>query len=159
MPSLVVIFGRDRGRHFDLTPGSKFTIGRGHNLTHRLNDPSISRQHLELVHKQDTGKYIAVDLASRNGARINAKRLFRQQALQDGDILQVGYSLLVFVCVTFEAKNSVNDFLDDCERRYAKYLQQLRDHTTLHVDHDEGYGSQGSMSGTLHLGTLFGHKH
>lgn len=85
--------------------------------------------------------------------------MFRTQDIQDGDIIQVGYSLLVFVCVTFEAYNSVNDFLNDCEHRYEAYLQQLRDHTSFHVDHDEAYGSRGSMSGTLHLGYLLGKKH
>jgi len=159
LPSLVVIFGRDRGRHFDITPSSTFTVGRGHDLTHRLNDPSISRQHLDFIHQPHNGKYAAVDLGSRNGARINKKRLFRTQDLEDGDIIQVGYTLLVFVCVTFEANNSVNDFLNDCEHRYDAYLQQLRNHTSLHIDDDTSYGSRGSMIGTLHLGHLLSKKH
>lgn len=156
LPSLVVIFGRDRGRHFDIERGKKFTIGRGHDLTHRLNDPSISRHHLEFIDQAHDGKCMAVDLESRNGARINGKRLFRTQELRDGDIIQVGYTLLVFVCVTFEANNSIDDFLKDCEHDYEAYLNKVREHTSLHVDHDEGYSSRGGMSGTLHLGHLFG---
>ena len=159
MPSLVVIFGRDRGRHFDLPQGSKLTLGRSSRLKNRLNDPSISRQHLEFVHQAHNDQYMAVDLESRNGAKINNKRLFHTQELRDGDIIQVGYTLLVFVCVTFEAQHSIIDFLNDCEHQYAEYLQRLRDHTTMHIDHDDAYGSRGSMSGTLNLGSIFGKKH
>lgn len=101
---------------------------------------------------------MVVDLESRNGARINERRLFRTQELKDGDIIQVGYTLLVFVCVTFEANNSISDFLNDCEHDYEKYLNKLREHASLHVEHDAGYSSRGGMSGTLHLGNLFG-KH
>jgi pSer/pThr/pTyr-binding forkhead associated (FHA) protein len=159
MPSLVVIFGRDRGRHFDIAPGTKFTIGRDKHLTHRLNDPSISRKHLDVVHQPEHDRCLAVDLESRNGARINEKRLLRTQPLCDGDIIQVGYTLLVFVCVTFEAKMSVDAFLHDCEDLYEKHLRRLREHTSLHIDRDAGESSRGGMSATLHLGTLFKKKH
>jgi len=158
MPSLVVIFGRDRGRHFSIPRGEKLTIGRSSKLSHRLNDPSISREHLDFVHQAHNGNCMAIDLESRNGARINNKRLFRTQELEDGDIIQVGYTLLVFVRVTFDAKNSAMDFLDACETQYRVYLERMRDHASMHTDYDDDYGSKGGMSGTLHLGNLFGKK-
>lgn len=153
MPSLVVIFGRDRGRHFDIRDGSGFVLGREPSLTHRLNDRSISREHLEFVHDQTTGCMV-YDLKSRNGARINGKKLYASQQLRDGDIIQVGYTLLVFVCVTFDARDSVNQFMDECEHAYEPYLQRLRDHASMRIDldHDPGYDSSGGRSGTLHLG-------
>ena len=156
MPSLVVIFGRDRGRHFDLPRGGEITVGRSGTLTHRLNDPSISRKHLEFVHQEHNGRCMVIDLESRNGARINKKRLFHTQELEDGDIIQIGYTLLVFVRITFEASSSVNEFLNECEQRYEDYLQRLRDHAAMHTDEDHGYGSAGSMSGTLHISNIFG---
>ena len=158
MPSLVVIFGRDRGRHFDIQRGESFMIGRGHSLKHRLNDPSISREHLELIHQTHNDRCMLVDMESRNGAWINKKRLFRTQELNDGDIIQVGYTLLVFVCVTFDARVSVNEFLNDCEHRYAAYLEKLRSRTSIHIEDDPSYGSRGSMSGTLSMGSIFGKK-
>ena len=157
MPSLVVIFGRDRGRHFDLPRGEKIVLGRGSHLNNRLLDPSISRKHLEVVHLAHNSKCMVLDLESRNGARINDKRLFHSRELSDGDVIQIGYTLLVFVRITFEAETDVKTFLEDCEQRYETYLQRLRDHAARHADKDDhGYGSAGSMSGTLHLGNLFG---
>ena len=158
MPSLVVIFGRDRGLHFDIEPGARFTIGRDRFLHHRLNDPSISRKHLELVHQTHNGKCMVVDLESRNGARINKDRLFRTQELNDGDIIQVGYTLLVFVCITFQPGDSIKDFLDDCEHTYEYYLNRMRSRTAIHVEDDTALGSRGGMSGTLNMGSIFGKK-
>ena len=159
MPSLVVIFGRDRGRHFPLGRGAEIKLGRSHLLPNYLNDPSISREHLKFVHQSHNGECMALDLGARNGTKINNKRLFRTQSLKDGDLIQMGYTLLVFVQITFDAGTSVNDFLDMCERTYARDLERLRDHGAIHVERDDpGYRSAGSMSGTLHLGKLFQKK-
>lgn len=159
MSALVVIFGRDRGHVFNIPRGSELVLGRSKTLTHRLNDPSISRKHLEFVHHEHDNSVHVVDMESRNGARINDKRLFHTQELQDGDIVQVGYTLLVYVRITFDASTSVNDFLNDCEKIYAKDLDRLRDHAARHTDHeDSGYASGGSMSGTLQIGHVWGKK-
>ena len=159
MPSLVVIFGRDRGRHFPLGRGDEFTLGRSRLLANHLNDPSISREHLQFVHQAVTGECCVFDLGARNGSKINNRRLFRTQSLNDGDLIQMGYTLLVFVQITFDAGTSVHDFLEDCEKTYARDLERLRDHGAIHVERDDpGYRSAGSMSGTLHLGHLFQKK-
>lgn len=158
MSSLVVIFGRNRGDHFDIPRGSKLVVGRSTLLSHRLNDPSISREHLEFVHDADKNTCHVVDLGSRNGARINQKRLAHTRELDDGDIIQLGYSLLVYVRITFDANTPVRDFLNDCDRLYAGHLQRMRDHAAIHSDRDPGAESAGSMSGTLHLGNMFGKK-
>ena len=156
MPSLVVIFGRDRGRHFPLGRGAEIKVGRSSLLPNYLNDPSISREHVQFVHQQHNGECMVIDLGARNGTRINNKRLFRTQVLKDGDLIQMGYTLLVFVRVTFEANNSIKDFLEMCEQVYEKDLMRLRDHGAMHVDRDDpGYRSAGSMSGTMHLSGIF----
>ena len=155
MPSLVVIFGRDRGRHFDMPIGSRFVLGRGNTLNHRLNDRSISREHLTFLHETHSGRCVVNDMQSRNGARINGEKLFHSQELKDGDIIQVGYTLIVFVRVTFEARSSVVEFLNGCEHEYERYLQKMRDHASIHMDRDHAYDSSAGRSGTLHLGKLF----
>lgn len=157
MPSLVVIFGRDRGRHFPLGSGAEIKLGRSSLLPNHLNDPSISREHLQFVHQSHNGQCMAVDLGARNATRINNKRLFRTQVLRDGDLIQMGYTLLVFVQITFDAGTSINDFLEMCEHTYAKDLERIRDHGAIHVDRsDPGYRSAGSMSGTLHISNILG---
>lgn len=162
MPAIVVIFGRDRARYFNIEKGKKLIIGRSNKLPRRLNDPSISREHLEFIQQEHDGRCFVVDLESRNGARINDKRLFHMQELKDGDVIQLGYTMLVFVDKELNVNSPINKFLDKCETLYGEYLRKMRDHAARHMDKDEGSDSSsdsvGGMSGTLQIGKIWGKK-
>jgi hypothetical protein len=64
------------------------TVGRGRGADIRLDDPSVSRLHAELVRR---GPYVyVVDLGlSRNGTRVNGRPIARR-VLDDGDVLSFG---------------------------------------------------------------------
>ncbi len=64
------------------------TIGRGRGADIRLDDPSVSRLHAELVRR---GPYVyVVDLGlSRNGTRVNGRPVARR-VLDNGDVLSFG---------------------------------------------------------------------
>ena len=64
------------------------TVGRGDGCDIRLDDPSVSRLHAELVRR---GPYVYVtDLGlSRNGTRVNGRPVARR-VLDDGDVLSFG---------------------------------------------------------------------
>jgi FHA domain len=64
------------------------TVGRGLGVDIRLEDPSVSRLHAELVRR---GPYVYVtDLGlSRNGTRVNGRPVARR-VLDDGDVLSFG---------------------------------------------------------------------
>jgi FHA domain len=64
------------------------TIGRGQGVDIRLDDPSVSRLHAELVRR---GPYVYVaDLGlSRNGTRVNGRPVARR-VLDEGDVLSFG---------------------------------------------------------------------
>ena len=68
--------------------GDVTTIGRGHGVDIRLDDPSVSRLHAEIVRR---GPYFYVaDLGlSRNGTRVNGRPVARR-VLDDGDVLTFG---------------------------------------------------------------------
>jgi hypothetical protein len=68
--------------------GEVTTVGRGHGVDVRLDDPSVSRLHAEIVWR---GPYIYVaDLGlSRNGTRVNGRPVARR-VLDDGDVLSFG---------------------------------------------------------------------
>jgi hypothetical protein len=68
--------------------GDVTTIGRGHGADIRLDDPSVSRLHAEIVRR---GPYIYIaDLGlSRNGTRVNGRPVARR-VLDDGDVLSFG---------------------------------------------------------------------
>jgi hypothetical protein len=64
------------------------TVGRGQGVDIRLEDPSVSRLHAELVRR---GPYVyVVDLGlSRNGTRVNGRPIARR-LLEEGDVLSFG---------------------------------------------------------------------
>ena len=64
------------------------TVGRGQGANIRLDDPSVSRLHAELIRR---GPYVyVVDLGlSRNGTRVNGRPVARR-VLDDGDVLSFG---------------------------------------------------------------------
>ena len=64
------------------------TVGRGHGVDIRLNDPSVSKLHAEI---QRRGPYFYIsDLGlSRNGTRVNGRPIARR-LLDDGDVLTFG---------------------------------------------------------------------
>src|ERR1051326_8538231 len=64
------------------------TIGRGDAVDVRLDDPSVSRLHAEIIRR---GPYIYIaDLGlSRNGTRVNGRPVARR-VLDDGDVLTFG---------------------------------------------------------------------
>jgi FHA domain len=68
--------------------GEVTTVGRGRGVDIRLEDPSVSRLHAELVRR---GPYIYVaDLGlSRYGTRVNGRPVTRR-VLDDGDVLSFG---------------------------------------------------------------------
>jgi hypothetical protein len=68
--------------------GEVTTVGRGQGVDIRLDDPSVSRLHAELVRR---GPYVyVVDLGlSRNGTRVNGRPVARR-VLDDGDVLSFG---------------------------------------------------------------------
>jgi FHA domain len=68
--------------------GEVTTVGRGRGADIRLDDPSVSRLHAELIRR---GPYVyVVDLGlSRNGTRVNGRPVARR-VLDNGDVLSFG---------------------------------------------------------------------
>ncbi|HXU31453.1 MAG TPA: FHA domain-containing protein, partial [Thermoanaerobaculia bacterium] len=67
--------------------GTRLRIGREVDNDIVLPDPSVSRQHAELVHQ--AGAWIARDLKSTNGIQLNRTPVLEAR-LQPGDRLTIG---------------------------------------------------------------------
>jgi FHA domain-containing protein len=80
------------GRTYDLTQGSH-VIGRGQDSSFRLPDTGVSRRHLEI--SWDGHSATLTDLGSTNGTTVNGNPVQTWQ-LNDGDVIRVGHSSLVF---------------------------------------------------------------
>jgi CheY-like chemotaxis protein len=68
-----------------------FVIGRGEGCDVLLFDPALSRRHCHLDWRN--GKLVVEDLHSRNGTKVNGRKIIGPQALAEGDQLQLGMSI------------------------------------------------------------------
>ncbi len=93
MASFYVIRGKDNGQHFPIR-GAVATIGREAVNQIRLHDTEVSRNHAQVVRTGEAGHEI-VDNRSSNGTYVNSRRI-ETKALQSGDRVQVGRTLLIY---------------------------------------------------------------
>jgi hypothetical protein len=80
------------GRSYQLTEGTH-VIGRGQDSAFRLPDTGVSRRHFEI--SWDGQQATLTDLGSTNGTTVNGNPVQSWQ-LNDGDVVRVGHSSLVF---------------------------------------------------------------
>ncbi len=81
------------GRSYQLTEGTH-VIGRGQDSAFRLPDTGVSRRHLEI--SWDGHHAMLTDLGSTNGTTVNGNPVQQPWQLNDGDVIRVGHSSLVF---------------------------------------------------------------
>lgn len=116
------------GRRY-LLKGPTVSVGRDRGndlaLTH---DTKISRTHARL-HSRD-GQWILSDLGSRNGTRVNNRRV-EEHPLRDGDHIQLGAVTLVYVSAddpnateAEERRASVSPELSERERQVIALIAQ-----------------------------------
>ena len=90
--TLLVTRGADGGKTFRLLDGDTKVIGRSARSDIILQDVGISRQHCR-VRVSESGVSIR-DMNSKNGTAVNGQRIRSETVLTDGDLIEVGRSLL-----------------------------------------------------------------
>lgn len=105
---LVVLDSPLAGQHFPLDKAI-VTVGRGSECDLIINDPSISRRHVQFL-RQASGDYVQ-DLTSRNGTRVNEELLSYPRLLQTGDIIEVGRIRIEYSTVPTLAQNIPQPFV------------------------------------------------
>jgi adenylate cyclase len=83
------------GRRYPLGEGQTWAIGRGDGCAVTLDSRSVSRLHA-LIQRKDAGDFSLVDLGSRNGSFVNARRVSLPLVLSDKDRLLFGDQELIF---------------------------------------------------------------
>ncbi len=98
-PSLLVVKGTaaDLGRHVPCEEA--VTIGRDPNVELPLHDGSISREHCRVEPDPRLGGCVLVDLGSTNGTSLNRSRVRKPVALEAGDKIFLGVSVIKFAYV------------------------------------------------------------
>jgi hypothetical protein len=91
--TLRCLIGADVGRTFALAEAST-ELGRGKEVSVRLRDIAVSRHHARIRHQD--GAFVLEDLHSPNGVYLNGKRVDAPSPLHEGDVIELGRTLLRF---------------------------------------------------------------
>jgi hypothetical protein len=70
-------------------PG-RYEVGRAPATAIRVDHTTVSRRHAALTLSDDRRALVAEDLGAANGTRVNGREIKGSQALEDGDVLQLG---------------------------------------------------------------------
>jgi pSer/pThr/pTyr-binding forkhead associated (FHA) protein/NADPH-dependent 2,4-dienoyl-CoA reductase/sulfur reductase-like enzyme len=95
VPVLVLESGPRPGLRFPFALGERAVIGRDDASAIVLRDGAVSRQHAQLEILPD-GRAILSDLGSHAGTLVNGERLVAPRALQEGDRISIGGTILRF---------------------------------------------------------------
>ncbi|WP_233262072.1 FHA domain-containing protein [Vitiosangium sp. GDMCC 1.1324] len=91
--TLLCLTGADVGRSFALAEAST-DIGRNHEVSVRLRDLAVSRRHARIRYQE--GTFLLEDLNSPNGVYLNGQRVERPSPIHEGDVIELGRTLLRF---------------------------------------------------------------
>ena len=92
--ALVVIYGLDLGRKFDLAKESTI-IGRSSKADIQIDQESISRNHAKLTNGQS--HILIKDLGSTNGTYVNDEQISGEYTLRNGDMVKIGRTIFKFI--------------------------------------------------------------
>lgn len=116
MATLIVTEGTGTGQKFALAGCRLAMVGRDAGCSFQVIDPELSRYHLQIRHAEGEDKHFAIDFQSKNGVFINQKKIEKETALQDGDIIRIGGTTILY---------SLDDAIDaqrvvDAMKRYGQ---------------------------------------
>ncbi|MFZ5472041.1 MAG: diguanylate cyclase [Myxococcota bacterium] len=91
--ALVVIYGLDLGRKYDLTK-EQLVIGRSSKADIQIDQESISRNHA----KVSNGQQVTIaDMGSTNGTYVNDEAITGPYSLRNGDLVKIGRTIFKFI--------------------------------------------------------------
>jgi adenylate cyclase len=111
-----IVVSRAGEPEWSLEIGELLAIGRSPSNGLVLDDSRVSRRHAE-IRLVENGRYRLTDLGSANGTWVNNRRISVPQDLQNGDLIQVGTSVL-----RFEAAEPAADSSDSHASRTSTQL-------------------------------------
>jgi len=89
--SLQCLTGLELGRSYPLADGQT-ELGRGESAAIRVRDRHVSRRHARITVRE--GGLFIEDLGTANGVLVNGQRVTRPRLLMDGDLVEVGTTLM-----------------------------------------------------------------
>ncbi|MHC5002597.1 MAG: FHA domain-containing protein [Planctomycetota bacterium] len=95
MAALFVVTGPSRGTYLAIRRGS-IVAGRAESSDLQLVDHAVSRRHVEVLVAADRSGFTVRDLHSTNGVRLNGEPVIGERPLEDGDVIELGESRVLF---------------------------------------------------------------
>ena len=96
MATLLVVGGPAEGHKFALEQHGLVMVGRDHDCTFQVLDPQISRRHFQVKRDAATGGHCVIDFNSANGVHVNGQRITADTPLNDGDLIRIGATSIVY---------------------------------------------------------------
>jgi hypothetical protein len=129
-------------QEFDLN-GPTVILGRSPECQVTLEDPLVSRRHAQIDIEAEAATIL--DLGSRNGVRVNGRRIAEPTRLRDGDRIRLGTQELVFYAVSrAERVARTTGFMRTCRACGTPFPEQAR--SCPHCGHQTA--DDETMSGT-----------
>lgn len=100
MASLLIVSGSSEG-DFYLLGREPLILGRGEGCHVQIVDDAVSRRHLRILRGGEKAAYAVEDLDSANGTRVNDRPISGRTPLDDGDLIAVGHTQIMFSSVDF----------------------------------------------------------
>ncbi len=104
--TLVVTKGPDLGLTSEIHSGKAFTIGRSLDCDVVLTDIAVSRKHFDV--RNEDGWWIIADRGSGNGTLVNGDLRNNPFQLVNGDVVEVGTTVLRFDCALTDLESDVS---------------------------------------------------
>ncbi len=115
---LVVRRAGGDGERVALDPARPITLGRSRANAVVLTDASVSREHARVSYRD--GSWWVEDLGSKNGTKVNGRRIDKAAALSPGDSLQLGTFHVAFSASSSHATARVADIAGPATLRALK---------------------------------------
>lgn len=128
MATILVMNGRNEGEWYTIPQAKPLVVGRDDTLIAELLDVCVSRRHLEVRYDAKDGCYYAVDLQSRNGVMVNGEKVRAFRALLEGDVIQIGHTLLIFTLRDFDDNRHAQAFLKEAQKQHQAMIEAVAQH-------------------------------
>ena len=86
-------------------------VGRDEQCSFQIVDTQISRRHLQIRLDEDQNRHYAIDFESHNGVHVGGKKIETDTLLEDGDVIEIGASKIVYSLEDVPDAQSVRDLL------------------------------------------------
>lgn len=155
IPGLLVTEGQERGIYIRFKEGVAFWIGRSKETHFSIeNDPEVSGRHCFFLQE---GASLKLTDESKNGTRVNGRRIFRQTvSLSNTDIIGIGSTS--FQVVDVDTTNSTPELhfdLNACLKSIEEHPPQTTENNVAQIGNylivDRiGHGANGIVFKALH---------